>query len=183
LSKLYSFIFILLGLSYPAVSQAGELSVAIGEGQSRWYFRDRGELKSDAYRLTYIHKTDYSWSFFDDHVLQMELEAGVHKWRDPWLDNDKYGAVINPMWRYYVPVFGQSVYAGVGIGLSYNNDDQLMDRKLGSRLLFEDRFELGIILAKKHRLSISVNHYSNANLADINHGINYYFVNYAYAIN
>jgi hypothetical protein len=57
-----------------------------------------------------------------------------------------------------------------------------MDRKLGSRLLFEDKFEVGAVLFNLHRVSFSVNHYSNANLADINHGANVLYLNYAVAL-
>lgn len=160
---------------------AGELSLSWGEGKSRWYFPNRGEISSDAFRLAYIHTTDFKWQVFEHSYLQLELEAGIHHWRDPWLSKQKWGAVLTPMWRYYYPVGDQKVYGGFGIGLAYTNDDELMDRKLGSNLLFEDRFEAGIIINNKHRVSVSVNHYSNANLADINHGVNYYFLNYAYS--
>lgn len=160
---------------------SGEFSLSVGEGKSRWYFRDRGELKSQAYRFAYIMPTKYKWTFNQTHDLKLELEMGVHHWRDPWLENTKNGAFFTPMWRYYIPAFSHSLYFGLGIGLAYTNDDVLIDRELGSRFLFEDKFEAGIVIAQKHRISLSVNHYSNANIADINHGVNYYFVNYAFA--
>ncbi|MFC4699684.1 acyloxyacyl hydrolase [Glaciecola siphonariae] len=163
---------------------AGEVSLGYGEGESRWFFPNRGgQLKTESIRLTYIHDTGYQWNFFETHALKLELEAGMHYWRDPFLEDDKYGAILTPMWRYYVPIYDHALYLGGGIGITYNSDDELIDRKLGSRLLFEDRLELGLILFKKHRLSVSVNHYSNANIADINHGVNYYFVNYGYRFN
>lgn len=174
-------ILVLIGLcAYQPSAYSAEISVTLGEGKSRWYFRDRGELESRSIRIAYIHETEYKWDFFQSHTLKLELEGGAYHWEDPLLDDNKVGVFITPMWRYYAPFFSQKVYAGLGIGLSYTNDDELLDRKLGSRLLFEDRFEAGIILAERHRISFGVNHYSNANLANINHGVNYFFLSYGF---
>lgn len=162
-------------------AQASELSISVGEAKSRYFFRGRGEISADGFRIAYIHHTPYKWNFSNQSFLRLELELGAHHWRDPWLDNNKSGVVVNPMWRYYYPIFKHQIYVGAGVGLAYTNDDTLLDRKLGARLLFEDKFEAGAIIADKHRISISINHYSNANLADINHGVNYTFLNYAYA--
>lgn len=181
--KAFLLYFALLACSfYPSTSNAGEISVSLGEGTSRWYFPGRGELPSRGLRVGYIHPTEYKWDFAHNTYIKLELEFGAHRWTDSWLDKDKYGVYINPMWRYYVPVFDQEIYFGAGIGLAHTSDDTLLDRKLGSRNLFEDKFEAGIIIAKKHRFSLSVNHYSNAKLADINHGVNFYYINYAYSL-
>ncbi|MFT6268771.1 MAG: hypothetical protein ACJAVV_001586 [Alphaproteobacteria bacterium] len=184
MTKLFFTLFITLVFSafIPKQSYSGELSISVGEGKSRWYFKDEGELPSQAYRIGYIHPTDYEWQFKNTTYIKLELEAGIYHWSDTWLDKDKYGVYINPMWRYYVPIWSQKVYFGAGIGLSYTNDDHLIDRELGSRILFEDKFEAGLVIANKHRISISVNHYSNANLADVNHGVNFYYFNYAYSL-
>lgn len=164
---------------FSPVADAGELGLSFGEGASRWSFTG-GELSAKAYRIVYIHATDWQWSFASDHTLRLELEFAAHHWKDEWLDKSKTGVIVNPMWRYYIPVLEQELYMGIGIGLAYTNDDKWMDRQLGSRLLFEDRFEVGMKLFKRHRLSFSVNHYSNAKLADINHGANVHYFNYAY---
>jgi len=163
----------------PNFANAGELSLSVGEGSSRWSFKD-GELTPASYRLAYIHPTELEWGFATDHTLRLELEFGVHHWRDPFLKKSKSGVIVNPMWRYYIPVMDQELYFGVGIGLAYTNSDRWMDRQLGYRLLFEDKFEVGMKLFKRHRLSLSINHYSNAKLADINHGANVHYINYAY---
>lgn len=172
--------FIVTLFSFCSTSQ--EISVSTGEANSRYSFPGRGELTSDAYRLGLIYTTDYAWQFYTNQKLKLEIEAGAHHWQDAFLEEDKTGVYVTPMWRYY---FGESAYQpyiGFGIGLSYTNDDEFMDRKLGSRFLFEDRFEAGLILFKDHRLSLSINHYSNADIADINHGVNVYYLNYAYRI-
>lgn len=164
----------------PHMATAGELSLSWGEGSSRYSFRVGGEKTPDAIRLAYIHPSDWEWEFASDHTLRLEFEFGLHHWKDSFLDKPKNGVVVNPMWRYYIPSFNQELYFGIGIGLAYTNSDRWMDRQLGARLLFEDKFEVGVKLLKRHRLSLSLNHYSNAQLADINHGANIYYFNYAY---
>ncbi len=165
----------------PHHSSAGELSVSYGEGASRWSFPVGGELTPEAFRIGYIHPTELSWNFATDHTLRLELEFAAHHWKDTFRNQrSKTGVIFNPMWRYYIPVFEQELYFGIGIGLAYTNSDIWMDRQLGSRLLFEDKFEVGVKIFKRHRLSFSVNHYSNAKLANINHGANVHYINYAY---
>nr|WP_297348340.1 acyloxyacyl hydrolase [uncultured Glaciecola sp.] len=161
---------------------AGELSLSWGEGASRYSFKVGGEKTPDAIRLAYIHPTDWEWEFAADHKLRLEFEFGVHHWKDSFLNKAKNGVVFNPMWRYYIPSLNQELYLGVGIGLAYTSSDRWLDRQLGARLLFEDKFEVGIKLLERHRLSFSINHYSNAQLADINHGANIYYFNYAYQL-
>lgn len=173
---------VLACLIYANTSKAGELSISLGEGTSRWYFPGEGELPSRGLRIGYIHPTEYQWEFARNTYITLELEFGAHRWTDSWLDKEKYGVYITPMWRYYVPIFDQKFYLGAGIGLAHTSEDTLLDRQLGSRNLFEDKFEAGIIIAERHRLSLSVNHYSNANLANINHGVNFYYINYAYSL-
>lgn len=56
-----------------------------------------------------------------------------------------------------------------------------MDRKLGSWLLFENRLKIGTVLFDSHQVYFILNHYSNADIADIadiNHGANVFYLNY-----
>jgi len=163
-------------------ASAGELSLSWGEGSSRYSFNVGGEITPDAVRIAYIHPTDWEWNITTNHKLRVELEFGVHYWKDPFLKEPKNGIIFNPMWRYYIPILKQELYFGIGIGLAYTSSDKWMDRQLGSRLLFEDKFEVGIKLLTRHKFSVSINHYSNAKLADINHGANVYYFNYAYQL-
>lgn len=165
---------LVLSLGHSSFAHAGELSLSWGQGSSRYMFKGNKEITPDAFRIAYIHPTHIQWQ-----SIKLELEFGAHHWKDPLLKERKNGVVFNPMWRYYLPISDQSLYFGFGIGLAYTNRDQWMDRKLGSRLLFEDRFEVGAVLFDVHRVSFSLNHYSNANLADINHGANVFYLNYS----
>ncbi|MGQ8364257.1 acyloxyacyl hydrolase [Glaciecola sp. 1036] len=176
-----SFVFCLTLLisSFSLHSHAQEISISGGEAYGRWTFPNSGKLSSTVVRIGYISPALYQWNF-DATRLQLELEAGAHFWQDDWNDRDKKGIYLNPMWRLYYPVGNQQIYAGIGVGLAYSNGENLLDRQLGTHLLFEDRFEFGAILAKQHRVSLSINHYSNANFASINHGVNLFYANYAY---
>jgi hypothetical protein len=173
---------LIICVSLPTFSYAGQLNLSWGQGSSRYMFKGDKEITPDAFRLTYIHPTNIHWKTIGNQHLSLELEFGAHHWKDPLLNNAKNGLVFNPMWRYFIPVIEQTLFFGIGIGLAYSNSDQWMDRKLGSRLLFEDKFEVGAVLFNVHRVSFSVNHYSNANLADINHGANVLYLNYAVAL-
>lgn len=164
---------------FSPTAESGELSISWGQGSSRYMFKGDKEITPDAFRIAYIYPTKFNWQFENGHQLKLDLEAGAHHWKDPLLNKAKNGFMINPMWRYYLPIFEQPFYVGFGIGLTYTNDDKWMDRKLGSRLLFEDRIEIGAVLFNSHRLSFSLNHYSNANIAGINHGANVFYLNYA----
>ncbi len=175
-------ILFLLFASFSGVGATQELSVSVGEANSRFSFPGQGELSSDTYRLGLIYKTDFAWQLFRNQTLKLELETGLHRWEDVFRENNKTGAYITPMWRYYFEYENFQPYVAIGIGLSYTNDGLFMDRELGSRFLFEDRFEAGFKIFEDHRISFSVNHYSNADLADINHGVNLYYVNYAYRL-
>jgi hypothetical protein len=167
---------------FTCTAAAGELSLSWGEGSSRYSFKVGGKKTPDVIRVAYIHPSDWEWEFASDHTLRLEFEFGVHHWKDSFSNKTKNGVFFNPMWRYYIPILDQELYFGGGIGLAYTNSDRWMDRKLGARLLFEDKFEVGMKLLKRHRLSFSINHYSNAQLADINHGANIYYFNYAYQL-
>jgi lipid A 3-O-deacylase len=145
-------------------------------------FKGDKEITPDAFRLAYIYPTDYQWHFNDNQKIALELEVGLHHWKDPLLDKSKNGVMVNPMWRYFISHGDHAVFIGLGIGLAYTNDKFWMDRQLGSRWLFEDRLEVGTVIFSKHRISFSLNHYSNANITDINHGANVHYLNYSMSI-
>jgi hypothetical protein len=157
-------------------------SLSWGQGSSRYMFKGDKEITPDAFRLAYVESTDYQWRFGDNQIIKLELEFGLHHWKDPLLEKAKNGLMLNPMWRYFYSFGDHAVYAGIGIGLAYTDDRFWMDRKLGSRWLFEDRLEVGALIFTKHRMSFSLNHYSNANIADINHGANVFYLNYAISL-
>lgn len=168
-------------LCVPCVLYATEFSVSIGQADSRWHFPNRGgHIISDTLRVGLIQPSNYSWDFEYKGSLKLEFEAGLYKWDDAFQLDTKYGAYLTPMWRYYIGQSDINWYLGAGIGLSYTNSKTFMDRQLGSRWNFEDRLELGALFYQKHRVSVSFNHYSNANLAPINHGVDVYVINYAY---
>lgn len=87
-------------------------------------------------------------------------------------------ASVVPMFRHYWQVNNLEIFAGLGIGIAALDSDKWMDRQLGSQLQFEDKFEVGLRF-QNHQLSFNLSHFSNADLADINHGVNVYQLGYA----
>ncbi|MDN4501682.1 acyloxyacyl hydrolase [Alteromonadaceae bacterium BrNp21-10] len=150
-----------------------------GTGVSRWTLLKDKRMHPEAYRVAVVIPSTIQWQGFYDHNIQLEWEIAGHYWRDPWLDKSKHGVSFTPMFRYRIPIANQYVFIGFGVGATYIDAKQWMDRQLGSRFMFEDRFEAGLEYAQ-HRLSFSVNHYSNAKLAEVNHGVNVQTINYSY---
>jgi len=74
-------------------------------------------------------------------------------------------------WHFLDPFF-----VSVDLGGSLHDGDlknQDPGRKeLGSRVLFRQALELGIVMFERHAISVRLDHASNANLADRNEGIN-----------
>ena len=54
------------------------------------------------------------------------------------------------------------------------------DKRLGSRVLFRVALEVGVTLAERHRLSVMLDHVSNAELADENEGLDTVGLRYGY---
>ncbi|GAA0374319.1 hypothetical protein GCM10009092_43180 [Bowmanella denitrificans] len=153
--------------------------LSVGQSWSRGEAEQHLSTKADSYRLAYLYSTGYQWSVIANHQLSIELEGALNHWEDPWRDKSKQGASLLPVLRYSIPVQSMDWYLGVGAGASYFSDVYLMDRSLGSRWLFETRFELGVQFARRHRLSYGINHYSNAYLAERNQGANMHYLNYS----
>lgn len=169
-------IFLILASPF---SFADGISFSVGESRSRWTLAGDTEMRPSTYRLAYVKESPWQWHFFETHKLQVDWEFAYNRWNDPWRDNTIEGLVINPMFRYSIPFSHFDLFAGIGVGATYSNSQDYMDRELGSRWLFEDRLEIGVS-ANNHHISYSLNHYSNANLASINHGMNINYINYRY---
>jgi len=72
-------------------------------------------------------------------------------------------------WQAY---FLDNVYYGFGLGGSVVSDtDVTSDRSLGSNVLFHLQFNAGIDITPQHSVQFFMNHFSNANLADDNEGL------------
>lgn len=76
------------------------------------------------------------------------------------------------------------IFFAAGIGAAVHDGDLRLespDRKaLGSRVLFHIPLEIGFRLDQHNSLSVYFEHLSNANLEDVNEGIDYLGVRYGY---
>lgn len=170
---------IVLLLSFASTVFADAITISLGKGVSQWTLLGDRRMRPEAYRLAYVQDSSYSWSVSKQNSFSLDWEYALHQWNDPWLNKIKYGASFTPMFRYHIPYFKRHIFLGLGIGATYITDDKWMDRNLGSRFMFEDRFEVGLQY-QQHHLSFSVNHYSNADLATYNDGVNVNYLNYRY---
>jgi hypothetical protein len=74
----------------------------------------------------------------------------------------------------FKPQILRCMYFDLGVGLAYFSKQSIAMRRLGSNVLFEDRFGLGFLFGKckQFELGYRIIHYSNAYFASVNNGLN-----------
>jgi lipid A 3-O-deacylase len=77
------------------------------------------------------------------------------------------------------------IYLDLGIGLANLSKQEIATRELGSRVLFEDRIGVGILLGNRRQLEIGYRavHFSNAYLSKKNHSLNLHLLVFGYWFN
>ena len=100
-----------------------------------------------------------------------------------WSPRPHIGVNINTEGDTSQGYFGLSwqfdLYRGIFFGFSLGgavhtgnvNDSDPNQKALGSRILFRESLELGYAIDRRYRISLYLDHISNANLADHNEGI------------
>lgn len=85
------------------------------------------------------------------------------------------------LWEY---IRQSGVFFNSGIGIAVHDGELETDdddkKELGSRILFRIPFEIGLLFAQHHGLSILFDHVSNAYLAEPNHGLDTLGIRYTY---
>lgn len=154
--------------------------VSWGEAASRWELQGgERKLRPDSFRFT-VGKSNL-WTAYQssDWIIALDVEGNLYHWDDPWRQRDISAASLLPIFRAKTPFYNGAFFVGLGIGAAVLDSDEWMDRELGSHLQFEDRIEIGLRYSQ-HQVALGLSHFSNANLADINHGVNVYHVSYSY---
>lgn len=148
------------------VSGRTAISIAAGHGTSG----------VDAYRLNL--QQDWSVCLANNYRLRGYLElAGMrinneHTFSVPNTSNLELVS-FSPVVRFY-PKIGLQWYVDLGVGLAYFSKEMIAARNLGSHVLFEDRFGIGVLLGKSQQFEIGYRalHYSNAYFAQVNQSLN-----------
>ena len=84
-------------------------------------------------------------------------------------------------WTFDVPdAFWVAVAAGGAAHTGKLSSRHARDKRLGSRVLFRVALEVGVTLAERHRLSVMLDHVSNAELVDENEGLDTVGLRYGY---
>lgn len=138
-----------------------------------------GYLETTASRHSLFWTFDDKWIDKEETYLTWQLEFASSHWNNEYFP-DIHATSLTPVFHYVWTKKHYLIYAGGGIGITKLSGDRLSSRKLGSIWLFEDKFVLGTEILEHHRLSISFNHYSNANLASENDGLSIWYFNYSY---
>lgn len=142
------------------------------------YVHGEGDL--DGIKLAYQVHLDTLQSLLDD--LDLTLETSVNFWQyDGHRDTDVLVAA-SPILRY--PIFYShlaDVYLEGGVGASFMKDTVFAGKDVGIHFQFEDRlgFAFKVGPSRKHIVSLTYLHYSNAGLSKHNPGID--LVNFGYS--
>lgn len=96
---------------------------------------------------------------------------------------------FSPLLRLSLPRRGRTYFLEGGIGVAWFSDrvldrhfdaekEEIGSRDLGSRWNLEDRLGLGVLFAGGNEFGVRFIHYSNADLASPNDGVNVYLVHW-----
>lgn len=161
----------LLFIPLPSLANIGAM-VATGKLSA-------GHLKTTASRHGLFWTFDHKWFDEKENYLTWQLELASSHWNNRYF-SDIHAISLTPIFHYVWEHDNYTIFAGGGVGATKLSADRLSSRQLGSKWLFEDKFVVGTQFLDHHRLSISFNHYSNANLASENDGLSIWYINYAY---
>lgn len=126
-------------------------------------------------RVGYAREID--WEFWSTGVghFQPAVEAGGGLWFSS--DKTDVNFDVTPMLTYVLHTDGEvTPFLEVGVGGAYIEHEEFDDRELGSHFQFRDVVGLGMAFGPQERYSLRARlvHYSNADLADENDGINFF---------
>lgn len=138
-----------------------------------------GDLEATASKHALFWQFDDRWFDKEETHLTWQLELASSHWNNKYLP-DINTISLTPVFHYVWQKKHCNIFTGAGIGIAKLNGDRLGKRKLGSKWLFDNKLVVGIEVSKTHLLAFSVNHYSNADLASENDGLNVWYVNYSY---
>ncbi len=138
-----------------------------------------GDTKTTASRHALLWTFDHKWIAKENKYLTWQLELASSHWNNEYFA-DIDAVSLTPVFHYMWSEKNYSIFAGGGVGVTKLSGDRLSSRQLGSKWLFEDKLVIGTEILEHHRLAISFNHYSNANLATKNAGLGIWYLNYSY---
>lgn len=146
--KLYILFFLMFNFTYAFEK------VAIGFAQ--------GSSSTDIYVVAFEKEFDYK--LIDSTNLSVELGFDYAK------DNGDSLSIISlqPMINYD---FNQSFYLQVGIGIAYFSQKSLDNRLFGTNIQFKESIGFGYRFSENLATSLKYVHYSNADMANENSGI------------
>lgn len=156
------------------------VGMAWGQSSSRWEL-DSGirKMRPDTFRFTLTKHAIYSYQLAAPWELNVDLDTSIYHWDDPFRNRAITTFTLVPMLRVQTQWQHLTPFVGIGIGVAVLDSKDWMDRELGSHIMFEDKLELGFRY-RYHQLTVGISHFSNANLARINHGANIYQLGYQY---
>lgn len=164
--RLARLVLLILALAAKPALAAQAMTIAFGNGT--------GSL--NAYRLAYARsfavttnkrsRINGYFEFGITHLLRVQTITGLNA-----------SAVVRLPLRIILPMF-----IDLGFGVNNFSRDQFVGRDLGSKLLFEERVGIGVLLGRSQNLELGYRlmHFSNGYLANSNHGLNLHLLALGY---
>lgn len=138
-----------------------------------------GKLATSASRVAIVSHYKSKWLSDMNSKLSWQLELSYGRWNNQYFEDIK-ATTLTPSLKYNWRIKEQDLFVTFGIGAAYLTETRFSSRRFGSNWLFEDKLSFGWQITEQQSVSLSINHYSNANLASVNDGSTFIFLDYSY---
>jgi len=156
------------------------LSCNASTGLSASVGKVTGKLGTTSARVAIFSESYNEWlSSYLNHDTFWTIELSHAHWNNQYFEDIKV-TTLTPSVKIYWLWQEQALFASLGVGAAYLTETRFSSRRLGSNWLFEDKLSVGWKMTKQHSVSLSINHYSNANFASVNDGSTFVFLDYSY---
>ena len=130
-------------------------------------------------RLGLSQPWDTRWFSSDVGHLTGYWDAGYTWWESGPQASARHSLSFAPVFVYEFNGQRFQPFVELGIGVSVFSGTRVGDRALGSAFNFEDRIGFGVRFNRDHVVGIRAIHYSNADIASPNDGIESYSIYYS----
>lgn len=177
--KRYSnYLFAAALLCVPATSTAAEFHVAGSYSADQLWGMRVG-----------VRSASIEQQLFPNNLLDLigspkiYLEGAFNQWRNSDHSDDQLNAItFNPIFQWHLAGEQRPLYLEAGIGFALLDDSTISNRDLSIHFQFEDRIGLSwqYGTSSKARVSLVYTHYSQADLARPNDGLDFFSLNWHY---
>lgn len=138
-----------------------------------------GKLATTSSRIAIFSEQKSEWLTDVTPNLSWQIELSHAHWNNQYFEDIKT-TTLTPSLKYNWHWQQLEMFLTLGVGAAYLTETRFSSRRFGSNWLFEDKLSLGWQMTKQQSISLSFNHYSNANLASVNDGSTFVLFDYRF---